>query len=196
MIRTIFETNSRLEILKRFLDNHSDGYTEFLSSLSLEYTNGISTLCEVLKDSRINTKSIEIASGYFAIATKEDKGKNRLLAYLGQIVCFYIMDNLFAIETLTRVILVMEPRIPVNIPTKLSLKGVSQNMLKGAGIITGGVLSFIPPLKATGIIITQAALRYQTENAVLEERPLDNEFYQLRNEIVSIEYERLHRMLR
>lgn len=196
MVKNIFETNSRKEIIKNFLNKYSCGYTEFLSSLSGDYTNGINALREAVKTPQINKKYIEIACSHFSTAGKEDKGKNRLLAYLGQIVCLHVMDNLFAITTLTRVILTLEPRIPINLPVKLNLKGVSQNIIKGAGIAAGGAISFIPPFRIAGVAITQAALRYQTEDAVLSDRPFDPEFYQLRNEIVGIEYEKLHKLLR
>lgn len=196
MVQTIFETNSRKEIISRFLENYSHGYTGLFTSISGEYLNGINALQKAANDLLINNKSIETASGHFAIAAKEDKGKNRLLAYLGQIVCFYIMDNLFAIESLKQVIRTLEPQIPINIPTKFNIKGVGQNMVRGAGVALGGIISFIPPFKIAGVALTQTAMRLHAEEAVLEEKPLDAEFYRLQDEILCIEYEKLHRILR
>lgn len=196
MVQSIFETNSRKEIIKRFLENYSQGYTELFTSVSGEYLNGINALQNSVNDLLINNNSIETASGHFAIATKEDKGKNRLLAYLGQIVCFYIMDNLFAIESSKQVIRTLEPQISINIPTKFNMKGVGQNMVKGAGVAIGGAISFLPPLKIAGVALAQAAMRLHAEEAILEEKPLDAEFYRLRDEILSVEYEKLHSILR
>lgn len=196
MVQSIFETNSRKEIIKRFLENYSKGYTELFTSVSGEYLNGINALQNSVNDLQINNNSIETASGQFAIATKEEKGKNRLLAYLGQIVCFYIMDNLFAIESSKQVIRTLEPQIPINIPTKFNMKGVGQNFVKGAGIAIGGAIAFLPPLKIAGVALVQAAMRLHAEEAILEEKPLDAEFYRLRDEILSVEYEKLHRILR
>lgn len=196
MVQTIFETNSRKEIIKRFLENYSHGYNELFSSVSGEYSNGIDALQKAINDLQVNDKLIETASGYFAIATKENKGKNRLLAYLGQIVCLYIMNNLFAIESSKQVIRTLEPQVPINIPTKFNMKGVGQNMAKGAGAALGGLISFIPPFKIAGVALTQAAMRLHAEEAILEEKPLDAEFYRLQDEILCVEYEKLHRILR
>lgn len=192
MVQTIFETNSRKEVIKRFLESYSHGYNELFGS----YLNGINALQKAVNVLQVNDKLIETASGYFAIATKENKGKNRLLAYLGQIVCFYIMNNLFAIESSKQVIRTLEPQVPINIPTKFNMKGVGQNMAKGAGIALGGLISFIPPFKIAGVALTQTAMRLPAEEAVLEEKPLDAEFYRLQNEILCVKYEKLHRILR
>lgn len=196
MIKTIFDTNNRQEVIKRFLESYSRGYTGLFTSVSADYSNAINALRKIADKSLIEKKIIEEASGYFAIALKKDKGKNKLLAYLGQIVCFYIMDNLFAIESSKRVITTLEPQIPINIPTKFNMKGVGQNMVKGAGVAIGGVMGFFPPLKIAGVALVQAASRLRAEDAVVEEKPLDEEFYRLKDEILSIEYERLHRMLK
>lgn len=75
MVQTIFETNSRKEVIKRFLENYSHGYTEFFTSVSGEYINGINALHKAVNDLQVNDKLIETASGYFAIATKKTKGK-------------------------------------------------------------------------------------------------------------------------
>lgn len=196
MVQTIFETNSRKEIIKRFLESYSHGYNELFTSVSGEYLNGINALQDAVNDLQVNDKLIETASGYFAIATKENKGKNRLLAYLGQIVCFYVMDNLFAIESSKQVIRTLGPQIPINIPTKLNMKGVGQNLTKGTGTLLGTAISILPPFKMAGVALAQAAMRLHAEDAVLEEKPLDTEFYRLKDEILSVEYEKLHRILR
>lgn len=57
MVQSIFETNSRKEIIKRFLENYSQGYTELFTSVSGEYLNGINALQNSVNDLLINNNS-------------------------------------------------------------------------------------------------------------------------------------------
>lgn len=195
MVNEIFDTNNRKEVIHRFLGKYSNGDNGMFLSPSCEYSNGINRLQESLKGTFINQTILQEASSDFEIATKTSKGKSRLLAYLGKIVCFYVTDNLFAIKSVVGVVRNLEPMIPVNIPVEVNMKGVGQNIVKGVGTVAGLTIS-LTPWRMAGVALIQSMKSWRTEDAFPVNRPLNEGFYRLRDEIVSVDYEKLHGILR
>lgn len=147
----------------------------------------------------VNCKRLEEARQCFQESVGQSgKARVKLYAYLGMIVCNYVIDDLGAISRLIKgkVECLYEDDKNRNILSRVNPTGVGQNILKGLGVATGGVLSAVSYTRPAGIAIMQWALRIHTEDVLEPDYSYSSYFYELKQEIMGLEYEKFHGKLK
>lgn len=66
-------------------------------------------------------------------------------------------------------------------------------MLRVLGLGVGGLLSLLPPVQSLGKMLMLQASKLQVEDCVQEKQEADPSFYELKNEILSIDYEAMYK---
>lgn len=102
MIADIFETCSRKEVVMHFLSLYEGGAKRVFSSNSPFYNAGITYLQESVKENSINKSSIRKANESFALAVNDSRSTCKLLSYLENIVCLYVLDQVWLFLQLCR----------------------------------------------------------------------------------------------
>lgn len=192
-VENIFDTENRGGVLwnfRRFVDLE-------ISKLdfSQDFHEGKDLLLGAVHAAGVNRKRLEEACRCFLNAAGQSKDPDvKLFAYLGAITCYYVLDDLDAIDRLIKE-KVKDLKPKSNYLARLNSTGLGQNMLKGLGVAAGGVLSFVPQTKMAGYALMQWASRMQAED-VLEPDYDNSDFYRIQAKITEVEYEKLHRKLK
>lgn len=191
MVAYIFEAIYRREVINRYL--------EFLNKCPYDKENiyfkiGLNFLNESIKRGPLNRSLIEQASKNFLYAVKEVKvSYDKLLAYLGVIVCYYVTDNILAIQD--HVLKELENLKSTKFPL-INMKGLRQQTVRAIGVAAGSVLTFIPQTKGAGVIIVDKMARMNVENIFNDRKQaIDVEFYDLKDGILLLDYEKYHNKL-
>lgn len=157
MVADIFETCSRKEVVIRFLSLYKEGAKRSFSSDSSYYYSGVGFLQESIKGNQIDIQKIREANDSFALAVQDSKSTCKLLSYLGNVVCLYVLDQIMAISPILAIVKTLHLILDVPIPTKISAKGCLENSVKGLGVILGLALSMVPPVRIYGIALAKSS---------------------------------------
>lgn len=199
-VKDIFDTRSRVAVIlnfRKFVDSEKKTY--YLEYLPC-FDDGKDRLLGSVHAAGMNRKRLEEACRCFQDAVSENKAPlMKLYAYLGMIVCYYVLGDLAAI---TRVVKGKVEKLSAGNSffsseffSRINPKGVGLNILKGLGVAAGGALSTVPQTRTAGYALTQYALRMQTEDALLPACNNDFYFNQLKQSITGLEYWKLYREL-
>lgn len=194
-VKDIFDTGSRVDVIlnfRKFMDlEKKTSHFEFPQ----DFHKGKDLLLGSVHAAGVNRNRLGEVCQYFQDAVpKSKKAQMKLYAYLGMIVCYYILDDLDAINRIVKGKVKDLFAGDRNFFSRVNPTGMGQNILKGLGVAAGGVLSTVPQTRTAGYAMMQWALRMQAEDAL---RPdyYYSYFYDLKQEVTELEYEKLHRKL-
>lgn len=138
-VKDIFDTRSRVDVIlnfRKFMDSEKKASRfDYLQG----FNEGKDQLLGSVHAAGVNRKRLEEACQHFQDAvSKSKKPQMKLYAYLGMIVCYYILGDLAAI---TRIVKGKVEKLSAgdrNFLSRVNPTGVGQSILKGLGMATGG----------------------------------------------------------
>lgn len=161
-IEEIFNTNSKCEVIRRFLVMSEQELYKDRNHESPRYIDAICALRRSIESEPFVTiNDLQEACQYFAIAENSNLKMDCIYAKIGQVVCHYVLGNILSVESIVKSI------VTTNIPKNLNPKGILQNAGKGVLIATSVAISFVPQLKNAAIVLNQHASRFKTEDPTI-----------------------------